>query len=312
MGKVEFDAAKEIPDLSSKVILITGGTAGLGYETAVSFAAHNPDRILFTGRSQSSADKLIEDVNSRFPNVAIDFVKCDLASLETVRSAAKEVLAKTKRLDLVFANAGVMALPPGLTKDGFEIQFGTNHMGNAHMVNLLTPLMESTAKRNGDVRVIWNTSQGYMFHPKGGILFDKVKTTQEDIAPVLASWGRYGQSKLANILYARAFAKHYPSITSVVIHPGISATGLVTNLNLASKLFVYATTMGNRLPPEQCAWNQQWAATAPLGTGDRQVESGGYYEPVGAKAKLQGESGSDELAERLWNWTHEELKGYKL
>lgn len=312
MSNIEFDAAKEVPDLSSRVVLITGGTAGLGYETALSFAAHSPGRILFTGRSQSSADKLIKDVNSKFPSTPIDFVKCDLASLEAVRNAAKEVLSKTDRLDILMANAGVMALPPGLTADGYELQFGTNHVGHALLVKLLTPLMEKTAARHGDVRIIWNTSLGYQFAPRGGIIFEKLKTTQEDIAPMLASWGRYGQSKLANILYARAYARHHPSITSVTIHPGISATGLVTNLSWAQRAFIYATTIGQMIPAEQCAWNQQWAATAPQGKDERQIESGTYYEPVGVKGKLKGESGNDELADKLWNWTQEELEGCSL
>ena len=312
MPKIAFDAATEIPDLMSKTILITGGTAGLGYQTALSFSAHNPGHIFFTGRSEKSARKLIEEVNTKFPNVPIDFVKCDLASLAAVNDAARQVMSKTSRLDIFMANAGVMALPPGLTTDGYEAQFGTNHVGQALLVQLLTPLMQATAESHKDVRVVWNTSLGYQFHPKGGIIFDKVKTTQEDIAPVLAMWTRYGQSKLANILYARAYAKHNPSITSVSIHPGVSATGLVTNLSFWQRAFIYSTTIGSMISPEQCAWNQQWAATAPLGTGDRQIESGRYYEPVGVKGQLKGEAGNDELAEKLWKWTQEELKGYLL
>ncbi|KAK3051584.1 hypothetical protein LTR09_007239 [Extremus antarcticus] len=312
MPKIEFNAAKEVPDLSSRVVLITGGTAGLGYETALSLAAHNPGHIFFTGRSQSSANKLIKEVNSKFPSTPIDFVKCDLVSLEAVRDAAQDVLSRTDRLDVLFANAGVMALPPGLTSNGYEVQFGINHVGHSLLVKLLTPLMEATAVRHGDVRIVWNTSLGYQFAPKGGIIFDKLKTTHEDIAPMLATWGRYGQSKLANILYARAYAKRHPSITSVSIHPGISATGLVTNLSFAQRAFIYVTTIGSMIPAEQCAWNQQWAATAPLGKGERQIESGTYYEPVGIKGQLKNEARNDELAEKLWNWTQEELKDYSL
>ena len=75
---------------------------------------------------------------------------------------------------------------------------------------------------------------------------------------------------------------------------------------------MYATNLGQMITPEQCAWNQQWAATAPLGKGDRQVESGVYYEPVGKKGKLARESGNDELAEKLWDWTQKELEGHSL
>ncbi|KAK5682195.1 hypothetical protein LTS10_005320 [Elasticomyces elasticus] len=308
--KLVFDPVKDIPSLSGKVILVTGGTAGLGRETVLSFAAHTPAHIFFTGRSQSSADSLVKEAKSKFPEIPVTFVQCDLASLQSVQKAAKSILEQTDRLDIGMLNAGVMALPPGLTKDGYEIQFGTNHIGHALLVKLLTPLLETTAKRTSDVRLVWNTSLGYKGHLKGGIFFDKLKTTQSNITPALAHWMRYGQSKLANLVYSRAYAIKHPSITSVSIHPGVSATGLVTSLSFANRMFVYATNINNMISAEECAWNQEWAATAPLGTGKRQVQSGKYYEPVGHEMEPTGEAKSEELAEKLWNWTQDELASY--
>ncbi len=168
MPNLNFDPAKDIPDLSSKVFLITGGTAGLGYESVLSLASHNPAQIFFTGRSQSSAAKLLEVCKEKYPSVPVSFVKCDLASLSAVKAAAREMLARTDRLDVVMANAGVMALPPGLTEDGYEIQFGTNHVGHALLVKLLMPVLERTAEGVGDVRVVWSTSLGYQGHPVVG------------------------------------------------------------------------------------------------------------------------------------------------
>ena len=185
-------------------------------------------------------------------------------------------------------------------------------MGHALLSKLLTPLMEATANQHGNVRIVWNTSLGYKAHPKGGILFDKLKTPQKDIAPAMGEWMRYGQSKLANLLYSRSFSKHHPPINSICIHPGVSATGLVNNLSFMKRALVYVTNIGNMLTPEQCAYNQEWASTAPLGKGDKQVESGVYYEPVGIKGKLTGEGSNDELAEKLWDWTHRELEAYSL
>ena len=118
-GKPVFDAEKEIPDLSGKVIFITGGTAGLGRESVLSFAAHNPAHIYFSGRSQASADKLMRKVNTEFATIPITFIKCDLASLESVKGTASKLLAETGRLDIFMANAGVLALRPGLTQDGY-------------------------------------------------------------------------------------------------------------------------------------------------------------------------------------------------
>ncbi|KAK3658062.1 hypothetical protein LTR56_000729 [Elasticomyces elasticus] len=317
--KLVFDPVKDIPSLSGKVILVTGGTAGLGRETVLSFAAHTPAHIFFTGRSQSSADSLVKEAKSKFPEAPVTFVQCDLASLESVQKAAKSILEQTDRLDIGMLNAGVMALPPGLTKDVSPflrpMAIGTadcsqNHIGHALLVKLLTPLLESTAKRTSDVRLVWNTSLGYKGHLKGGIFFDKLKTTQSNITPALAHWMRYGQSKLANLVYSRAYANKHPSITSVSIHPGVSATGLVTSLSFANRMFVYATNINNMISAEECAWNQEWAATAPLGTGKREVQSGKYYEPVGIEMEPTGEGKNDELAEKLWNWTQDELASY--
>ena len=303
-----YDASKDISSLAGKVIFITGGTAGLGRETILSFAAHEPGHIYFSGRSQSSADKLITEVITRHPDVKVSFVKIDQADLASVKSAAKEFRAKESRLDVLMANAGIMAVPAGLTKDGYEIQFGTNHVGHALLAELLTPLMEATAQKTGDARVIWTTSLGYKVAPKGGILFSKLKTEQRDISPLMGEWLRYGQSKLANLLYAREYAKHHPTITSVSIHPGVSATSLVRSLGWFNIAFIYATSWTKMISPEECAWNQQWAATAPVGKGEKEVISGEYYEPVAVHVKPSGDGANDKLAEELWRWTEKQLE----
>lgn len=308
--KLDFDPDKDIPRLTGKVIIITGGTAGLGRETLLSFAAHDPSRIFFTGRSQTSADEVLREARTRYPSTPVSFIPCNLASLAHVRDAARTILARTDRLDLAFMNAGIMAVPPGLTEDGYEIQFGTNHLGHALLVKLLTPLLEATAETTGDVRVVWNTSQGYAGHPRGGIIFDRLKTDMHDF--LLAPWQLYGQSKLANMLYAKAYNRHHPDILSVAVHPGVAYTGLVTGLSWGNRMFTYLSTWRVRISAEQCAWNQQWAATAVRGDGKGEVRNGVYYEPVGVETKVMRQGGDDELGEKLWEWTDKELQGYQL
>lgn len=116
----------------------------------------------------------------------------------------------------------------------------------------------------------------------------------------------YGQSKLANLLYARHFALHHPTITSVSIHPGTAATGLVTNLPWHQRLFIYVTAWTQMIPAEQCAWNTQWTATCEKG----RLENGAFYEPVGKEGRLMwGAKDEDgEVANRLWEWTERELE----
>jgi NAD(P)-dependent dehydrogenase (short-subunit alcohol dehydrogenase family) len=297
-----------VPSLHGKILFITGGTAGLGRQTLLSLAAHSPSKIYFSGRSQSSATSLITELKDHHPEIPCKFIRCDLASLSSIKTAAQTFLAQEERLDLFFANAGVMALPPGLTEDGYEVQFGTNHVGHAALVKLLLPVLRATAGQGHDVRVIWNTSLGY----KGasGIDFAGLKTTQACLSPVyvMSDWFRYSQSKLANLLYARKLAERYPEIVSVAIHPGVAETGLVTGLGAFNRWFVWATTLRIKVPIEECAWNQQWAAVAEKGEGEGEVVSGVYYEPVGVRGDLTKAGGDERLAKELWEWTERELE----
>ena len=202
-------------------------------------------------------------------------------------------------------NAGVMALPPGLTTDGYEIQFGTNHVGHALLVKLFLPTLLRTAEApNSDVRIVFLTSLGFRGHPSGGIVFNDLHTTQD--FGVIGHWTRYGQSKLANILYPAELARRYPKITSVSVHPGVVATGLVGNLGFLNKALVYVTNIGKVKVPADGTWNQLWAATAKKG----RITNGAYYVPVGVLGSHDKESKSEKLAGELWKWTQKELENY--
>lgn len=310
MPAPHFDPSTAIPLLSGKVVFVTGGTAGLGRETIMNLAAHSPAHIYFSGRSQSSANELLKVVREKHPSTPITFIQADLASIASIKAAANQFLSQSTRLDLFFANAGVMSLPPGLTKDGYEIQFGTNHLGHAALVKILLPTLEATARQGHDVRVIWTSSLGY--RAASGIDFASLKTTQAHLSPVhfMSEWFRYGQSKLANLLYAREFTARHPLVTSVSVHPGVAATELARGLGFFNRWFVKVTTLGTMVSVEECAWNQQWAASAPKGNGKGEVLSGTYYEPVGVKGKLTKAGANDGLAKELWEWTEKELEGH--
>ncbi|MCJ1398378.1 hypothetical protein MMC11_001576 [Xylographa trunciseda] len=305
MGKKSFDPAKDIPNLSGKVILVTGGTAGLGKESVLAFAKHHPEHIYFSGRNAESAKAVIDDVKAVVPDVKVTFLECDLASLASVEKAAKQFSTDSQRLDILLCNAGVMALPPGMTQDGYEIQFGTNHVGHALLVKLLLPVLLRTAENpDSDVRVAMLTSLGFRGHPSGGIDFPSLRT---DRAGPFGHWIRYGQSKLANILFASELARRYPSITTASVHPGVIATGLVTSLGFLNSAFVYVTNPFSMLTPEQGAYNSLWATTTKKGN----LISGGYYVPVGIPGTHDKESKSEKLAGELWEWTEKELEAYK-
>ncbi|EFQ96999.1 retinol dehydrogenase 11 [Nannizzia gypsea CBS 118893] len=293
-----------MPDLTGKVILITGGTGGLGAESAQRLALKSPAHIYISGRKAAGADKVIQQIRQAGSKTPVTFLPCDLACLASVKQAAETFLAQESRLDILMCNAGIMATPPGLTADGYEIQFGTNHLGHALLILKLLPLLQTTAVA-ADVRIILLTSLGFRMHPGGGIIFDAVRTKQE--FSVFGGWIRYGQSKLANLLYASELARRYPAITSISLTPGVVNTGLVGNLGYFNRAFVWVTNFGHLMKPEEGVCNQLWASTV-----DKEIlKNGRFYEPVGVlSTKLDKASQDTALAKKLWDWTEQALQAY--
>ncbi|GKT65780.1 short-chain dehydrogenase/reductase family oxidoreductase [Colletotrichum tofieldiae] len=293
-----------IPDLAGKVILVTGGTAGIGKETMLALARHNPAQLYFTGRNAQAAAKLVTEINRISPLVKVEFLECDLADHNSVVNAVRSNFT-SDRLDVLIANAGVCATPPATTKDGHEVQFGTNHFGHSVLFKLLLPTLLKTAELPGaDVRLVIVASSLYSQAPNKGILFEDIHTTQSN----LNTWTRYGQSKLANVLYAAEMARRYTKITTVSLHPGIVGTGMVNGLGFFSKAVVYAGAGFRPKSPEEGARNQLWAATTAL----KNLRSGAYYEPVGKEVKLSSTARDVNLAKRLWEWTEEQLKALEI
>ncbi|KAE8330627.1 hypothetical protein BDV39DRAFT_190555 [Aspergillus sergii] len=275
MPGLAFNPDNDIPDLSGKSV--------------AQLAKHSPARIYISGRNATSAETIIKEIAETGSNTRVSFIECDLTSLESVKKAADEIIAKESRLDVLMCNAGILALPPGLTKDA-----------------KLLPLLQRTAETVADVRVIILTSAYYQLHPSGGIIYDDLKTTRD--YGFLGSWRRYGQSKLANIFYTRELARRYPPITVVSVHPGVITTGLVENLGWAHRWIIYATTYNQMVTLEEGGYHQLWAAT----TSKDCLETGQYYTPVGVASidKLTKTGRDDVLAGQLWEWTDKALENY--
>jgi NAD(P)-dependent dehydrogenase (short-subunit alcohol dehydrogenase family) len=270
-------------------------------------AKHNPAAIYFSGRSAVRGAAVIEEAKAVAPSVEVTFIALDLASLATVVDGVREFMTGSSRLDILMCNAGVMALPPGLTADGYEVQFGTNHVGHALLVKLLLPTLLRTSRMPGaEVRVVFNTSLGFRGHPSGGVIFEDLKSLQD--FKVAGAWVRYGQSKIANILYAAELARRHPEITAVSVHPGVVRTGLVSDLSFLNRALVYVTNVGCMKTLQQGTYNQLWAATV----AKERIVNGEFYEPVGVRGRHDKTSKNEKLAEELWEWTEKELELYKL
>lgn len=195
-----------------------------------------------------------------------------------------------------------MALPLGATKEGYETQFGTNHVGHALLTKLLLPTLLSTAKEpDSDVRIINLTSEGHKLAPRSGGL--RLEKAQQDM---MGTWARYGHSKLANIMYSRELAARYPSITTVSVHPGVIKTDLYAPNQQSSAVMRYGLMLfGSFMKTvETGAYNQLWAATAKKD----ELTNGAYYTPVGQKSDGGGYAQDATLSKQLWDWTEKELE----
>ncbi|PWY87214.1 short-chain dehydrogenase/reductase [Aspergillus sclerotioniger CBS 115572] len=287
---VAFNPESDIPSLAGKVIL----------QCILEYARHSPSQIWLAARNPERCQAAADEIRQKVPNVPIRILEMDLASFDSIQKAAQTVLTESDRLDILMLNAGVMAVPPGLTKDGYEIEFGTNHMGHALLTKLLMPLLLKTTDTGAEVRVVSMTSTAFKQAPKDALDFPRLRTTAED----MGGFGRYSQSKLANILWARHLAKVYPQLTVASVHPGLVQTELMDRASEVPAIMRAFRGVAKMMAVtvDQGAKNQLWASVS------EQVKSGEYYEPIGVSGQITDNAKDDQLAEKLWDWTQKELE----
>ncbi|KAF7191744.1 putative oxidoreductase [Pseudocercospora fuligena] len=299
MNGVSFDPAKDISDLSGQVIIVTGGNAGLGLETVRQLAKHNPARLYLAGRSEQKVLEAIHALKEEQPNAPISPLLIDLASFASVKAAAKVFVDSESRLDILINNAGCMMLAPGLTEDGYEIQFGTNVLGPALFTQLLLPVLQKTAEINSQTRVVNLSSASEKMAPKHPYPFEQLKTTMENYHTT----SRYTLSKLAVVHYTIAAAQHYTKIKFISVHPGMVATNLHHQaIGRFLRPFLYSAIWLFAAPPEEGVLSQIWAAVSP------DARSGEYYAPVGRTGDRSPASLDMERSEKLWTWIQGELE----
>jgi NAD(P)-dependent dehydrogenase (short-subunit alcohol dehydrogenase family) len=294
--------AADVPDQTGRVAVITGANTGIGYEAAAVLADKGAHVVLAV-RDLDKGKAAAERIRAKSPGANVSLRQLDLTSLDSIRTAAKEIGAAHPLIDLLINNAGVMYTPRSTTKDGFELQFGTNHLGHFALTGLvlghLLPVPGS--------RVVTVSSNAH--HIMAKIHFDDLQL-ERGYNRVAA----YGQSKLANLMFSyqlqRRLSKAQAQTISVAAHPGGSNTELTRNLPGLIKApveFVWGLVAQS---PEMGALPTLRAATDPS------VQGGQYYGPDGlgeqrGHPKLVGsskQSQDDELQRRLWT-VSEELTG---
>ena len=214
--------------LAGKTVIITGANCGIGKETAIDMAKRQA-RVIMACRSVERGEKAAEEVRRASGSSKVVFQQLDLASLTSVRRFCERVLKEEPRIDILINNAGIMACPYWKTEDGFEMQFGVNHLGHFLLTNLLLDrLKEAPAARIVNVSSIAHAMTK-------GINFDDINSEKS-----YSAWTAYGQSKLANILFTRSLARRLEgtTVTTTSLHPGTIRTELARHLGPIRYLLV--------------------------------------------------------------------------
>ena len=308
-------------DLSGKKVLVTGASGGLGEETSRALAAAGAS-VIMAARDNTKNSEAKERILSSHSEAKLELHELNLASLQDVRSSAEEFLSKNESLDLLVNNAGIMCTPFGHTTDGFEQQFGVNHLGHYLFTGLLMPSLE----KSGSSRVVCLSSGAHLIC---GVNLDDPMFERRDYD----GWDSYGQSKSANALFAREFDRRYAEkgIHAFSVHPGMIFTELgrhMTEEDMASLMERRkaqistdedANSSDNMMSPKTV---EAGAATTVWACVDDTLESqGGHYladcqlgVPLASEdsspgsCSMAGHILDDMAAEKLWELS-EELTG---
>jgi len=294
-----------IPSQAGKMVLVTGANSGIGYQAALELARHGA-HVLLGCRSASKGLTALERLRKEAPGAQAEVVELDMASLGSVRAFAEAYVGTGAPLDLLINNAGVMALPTReTTVDGFERQFGTNHLGHFALTGLLVPALLKAAAP----RVVTVSS---LAHRNGKINFDDLQGAKKYVP-----WDQYNESKLANLMFAleleRRARKSASKLVSIPVHPGVSTTSIFAN-GPGTKDFK-AIIVGLLAPvlfqsEEAGALPTLYAATSPQAKGGEYIGPDGFQALKGAPTVEQPKPQAldEAAAKKLWT-VSEELTG---
>lgn len=298
MSKQKWDSG-DIPDQKGRVVIVTGSSSGIGYETARVLANKNAT-VVIAVRNLQKGNAALDKIKAGYQNADVRVMELDLADLESIRNFAAEFKSNFSRLDLLINNGGVMMPPYSKTADGFELQFGTNHLGHFALTGLLLDLIEKTH----DSRIV-NVSSGS--HTYGELDFDDLNWENRSYKKMKA----YGDSKIANLYFTfelqRRFENRNMNVIASAAHPGWTATELQRHVGIfdfLNRFLAQGIEMG--------ALPTLYAAIA------LDVKGGDYYGPSGwremkgypKKVESNELSHSREIAAKLWDLS-EKLTGIK-
>jgi NAD(P)-dependent dehydrogenase (short-subunit alcohol dehydrogenase family) len=302
--------AEQIPSQAGKTALITGANSGVGYQAALQLARHGA-HVLLGCRNLAKGQAALERLRREAPGSSAEVAELDMASLASICRFAAEFAARRIGLDLLVNNAGVMALPQReLTADGFERQFGTNHLGHFALTGLLMPqLLAAQAASGQAARVVTVAS---IAHRRGKIEFDNLQGERK-----YSPRDAYNQSKLANLMFALELDRRARAagsrLVSIPVHPGVARTRIIENGMRPTGLKAMVIGMVGAVvmqSDEAGALPTLYAATSPAAKGGEYIGPDGFMgikgSPVVEQPKPQALD--EAVAKRLWT-VSEELTG---
>jgi NAD(P)-dependent dehydrogenase (short-subunit alcohol dehydrogenase family) len=289
----------DIPDLSGKIIVVTGANSGIGYEAALEFARKRA-KVILACRDLGKARAAAAQIAASAPNSDVEVMALDLSSLASIRAFADAFHLQHPALHVLCNNAGVMAIPYRTTADGFEMQFGTNHLGHFALTGLLLDRLLASDY----ARVVNVSSTGHRF---GQIRFDDLQWKNG-----YSKWRAYGQSKLANLLFTLELQRRADAagakLLSVACHPGYAATNLqaVGPRMQGSSLMEYLTEVGNKYLAQSAAMGAlptEYAAVSPDVHGADYIGPDGFAEQHGHPKKVGRSAAARDAAsaKKLWD-----------
>ena len=302
----------QLPDLSGRTVVVTGANSGIGFAATRAFARKGAD-VVMACRSLERGEAAKRELEGDVDDASLSVLECDLADLSSIRAFAERFRDAFGELHVICNNAGVMATPYRQTADGFELQFGVNHLGHFALTGYLLGPLQST---DAETRVVTQSSG---LHERGDL---DLRGDPEDAFPgedEYDPWDAYARSKLANVLFAyeldRRFDASGTAAVSVACHPGWAATNLQYRgpEMRGSRAGLWLRKAANRLfaqSPEAGALPMLYAAADPDVRGGEYVGPGGFVNMRGAPERQRSSERSYDrtLADRLWT-VSEELTG---
>ncbi|ORY94995.1 hypothetical protein BCR43DRAFT_476935 [Syncephalastrum racemosum] len=290
----------KIPDLSGKLAVITGSNTGIGKVCALEMARKNC-HVVIASRTESKGLAAVDEIKQVTGNDKVEFMQLNLLSLQSVKRFAEAFKAKHDRLDILMNNAGVMMCPFGLSEDGLETQFGTNHIAHYYLTILLLPVIEKTPK----ARIVNVSSAGHAFSMLSGIDYDTINE-EKGYSKVF----QYGKSKAANILFTRELSRRLEEKGVDVYvncnHPGVVRSELTRHIINQKSILESIYDAAMTITTEDGALAQLYLATSP------EVESkkikGQYYVPYGKPGWTVPFVKSEKNAKDLWDYSEKILK----